>query len=134
MATREEMLEAINRLPEEEKGWPCVKKALRRNASERDIRTAYKRKCPEAKDPDLLAWQRYERARRSMDYWHSLIDDYWNSEDCVSALAVTEEDKAEYEKFKDSAEAKLAEFAEVLRENEEGWRRWREFSRVTSPQ
>lgn len=130
MPTREEMLEAINRLPEDEKRWSCVKKALRPNASGRDIRTAYKRKCPEAKDPDFLAWQRHNNARASMEYWYSLIDDYWKSEDCVSALAITEADKAEFERFKASAESKIAELAEVLEENKEGWMRW---EKLTNP-
>lgn len=130
METRAEMLEAINRLPEDEKRWPYVKKALRPNASDRDIRTAYKKKCPEAKDPDLLAWQRYNNARSSMEYWHSLINDYWKSEDCVSALAITEADKADFENFKSTAETKIAELAKVLKENEEGWRSW---EKLTSP-
>ena len=107
MPTRTEMLEAINRLPEDEKGWPCVRKALRPNASDRDIKTAYKRKCPEAKDPDLLAWQRYNDARTSLGDWYGLIDDYWKSEDCVSALAITEADKAELKDSKHSPKPKL---------------------------
>lgn len=130
MPTREEMLEAINRLPEDEKRWPCVKKALRPNSSDRDIRTAYKRKCPEAKDPDLLAWQRYNNARTSMEDWYSHIDDYWKGEDCVSALAVTEADKADFENFKAFAESKIAELVKVLKENEEGWMRW---EKLTNP-
>ena len=130
MPTRAEMLEAINRLPDDEKRWSCVKKALRPNASDRDIRTAYKRKCPEAKDPDLLAWQRYNNARISMEYWHSLIDDYWKGENCVSALAVTEADKADFENFKSTAETKISELAKVLEENKEGWMRW---EKLTNP-
>ena len=78
----------------------------------------------------MLAWQRYNDARTSLGDWYSLIDDYWKSEDCVSALAITEADKAEFERFKAFAETKIAELAKVLKENEEGWRSW---EKLTNP-
>ena len=131
MATVELMLEALNRLPEEDKRWLEVKRALRPNASERDIKRAYTRRCPEVKDPDLVAWQAFESAQAQIGRINRDIEEYWNNSDLGlfgAAQAASEQDKADFETYKKSAEETLNELSKILSENKEGWERWREFT------
>ena len=131
--TVEEMQEAINRLPEEEKGWQDVKRALRSNASERDIKKAFDRRCPEAKDPDCVAWQEFEAAQQQITSIRKDVDEYFDCEGDLFAAAnmmLDSKAQAEFEEFKADSEKRIAELAKVCEENKEGWKRWRAVTRA----
>ena len=131
MTTIDFMLEALNRLPEEDKKWLEVKRALRPNASERDIKRAYTRRCPEAKNPDLVAWLIFESTQAQIGRINRDIEEYWNNSDLGlfgTAQAASEQDKADFETYKKSAEETLNRLSKILSKNKKGWERWREFT------
>lgn len=122
-----EMLEALNRLPEDEKDWSDVQRALAPGASERVIEKAFKKRCPEAKNPDLVAWQKYEQARCQISSIQKEIEDYWKDSDLGlfgAAQAATAEDKATFEEFKKDSENRIKELYDICKQNEEGYKRW----------
>lgn len=125
--TTKEMLEALERLPEDEKGWSDVQRALAPNASDRTIEKAFKKRCPEAKDPDLMAWQRYNQAQQQIRSIREEVDHYWSDSDLGlfgAAQAATEEEKAAFEEFKKDSESRIKELSEICKQNEEGYKRW----------
>ena len=105
--------------------------ALRPNASERDIKRAYTRRCPEAKNPDLVAQQIFESTQAQIGRINRDIEEYWNNSDLGlfgTAQAVSEQDKADFETYKKSAEETLNRLSKILSKNKKGWERWREFT------
>lgn len=126
--TKEEMLATLNRLPENEKGFSDVRKALANSASERTIHAAYERRCPEAKDPDLRAWQAYTSAENKIRDLSYKLSNYWEGGDVFArigtAMGATDADKAEYEKYKAYVYAEITRLNAICKENQEGYERW----------
>lgn len=127
--TKEEMLAALNRLPENEKGFSDVRKALANSASERTIHAAYSRRCPEAKDPDLRAWQAYTPAENKIRDLSYKFSNYWESGDIFTrigtAMGATDADLAEYEEYKAYVHTEIARLNAICKANQEGYERWR---------
>lgn len=130
--TTEEMLEALNRLPEEEKGWSDVQRALSPNAPERAIKKAFDKRCPEAKIPELVAWQKYNQAQERIHSIHYQIAHYWDDPDLGTfgaAQACTEAEKQEYEQFKKNCEKEIEKLVAICDQNEEGFKAWKTLTR-----
>ena len=127
--TKEEMLAALNRLPEDEKRWADVRKALANGASERTIHSVYERRCPEAKDPDLRAWQAYTSAENKIRDLSYKLSNYWEGGDVFTrigtAMGATDADLAEYEEYKAYVQAEIGRLNTICAENQEGYERWR---------
>lgn len=127
--TKEEMLAALNRLSDDQKGFSDVRKALANGASERTIHAAYSRRCPEAKDPDLRAWQAYTSAENKIRDLSYKLSNYWEGGDIFArigmAMGATDADLAEYEEYKAYVHAEIARLNAICKANQEGYERWR---------
>lgn len=127
--TKEEMLAALNRLSDDQKGFSDVRKALANDASERTIHAAYERRCPEAKDPDLCAWQAYTSAENKIRDLSYKLSNYWEDGDIFArigmAMGATDADLTEYEEYKAYVQAEIARLNAICKANQEGYERWR---------
>ena len=122
--TREEMLKAIENLPEEEKGWSDVKRALRTEASDRDIEICYRKRCEVI--PELVAWQKVQVASEQLNHFQEMINNFFEVEcDPMMTMALASGSKMQdFENFKKSIEPKMDELRKTISDNKEMANEW----------
>lgn len=122
--TREEMLKAIENLPEEEKGWSDVKRALRTEASDRDIERCYRKRCEVI--PELVAWQKVQVASEQLNHFQEMINNFFEVDgDPMMTMALASGSKMQdFENFKKSIEPKMDELRKTISDNKEMANEW----------
>lgn len=126
--TRLEMLQAINSLPEDKKGWSDVKRALRPEASDREIERCYRKRCEVI--PELAAWQLVRRNYERISAMNKQVDDVMNVGDLTELLGVDLEAlKQEQEDLRSAYAPKIAALLDEIRANVDLANEWARLTR-----
>ena len=122
--TREEMLKAIKNLPEEEKGWSDVKRALKPEASDRDIERCYRKRCEVI--PELVAWQRVQKAKAQLCAFEYQINNFFEigSDPMMTMGLASGISTDDLEEFKKAVNPKMEELRKIISDNNEMSEEW----------
>lgn len=121
---REEMLNTIKNLPEEEKGWSDVRRALRPEASDRDIERCYKKRCEVI--PELVAWQKVQRAKAQLCAFEYQINNFFEvgSDSMMTMGLASGMNINDLEEFKKAVQPKMEELRKIISDNAEMSEEW----------
>lgn len=122
--TREEMRLAIENLPEEEKGWSDVRRALRPEASDRDIERCYKKRCEVI--PELVAWQNVQRAKAQLCAFEYQINNFFEigGDSMMTMGLASGMNINDLHEFKEAVQPKMDELRKIISDNKEMSEEW----------
>lgn len=124
--TRQEMLSAIEALPEENKEWSDVKRILRNpeRVSDNLIKRAYDKYC-KSEDPALVAYRRFNQLYREMESLRSLKDNDCKGDFLALANSLLDASAEDYTQI----DAICVKIGEEMQELKPLAQEWAEFTR-----